>query len=276
MGSGRVTAGGAELYYETHGAGPDMLLIAGAGGTAASFTGVVPFLAERFRLVTYDRRGLNRSTGRDSHAGTMRQQAADVLAVLDAAGAERPIVFGTCGGASIGFELSARYPDRVRGLVAHEPITVRVLDDAAAQLEFFRQMCEQNVREGPMPAMMRWMTYMGRDFELKIRPAFRERTLADGDFVFRHDLMPMVEYLPDASSLADRVPVTLAVGEGSRKGDYSYARTVLPLARMLGCEVAEIPGHHTSYIYRPDVFGPALGEQALSLIGRLASKATNE
>lgn len=272
MGSGRVAAERAELYYETHGTGPDLLLIAGAGGTAASFAGIVPFLAERFRLVTYDRRGLNRSTGRDAHTGTMRQQAADLLAVLDAAGAERPIVFGTCGGASIGFEFCARYPDRVRAFIAHEPITVRVLDDAAAQLEYFRQMCELNVREGPVPAMMRWMTYMGRDFELKIRPTFLERTLIDGDFVFRNDLMPMVGYLPDAPRLADRVRITLAVGEGSRKGDYSYARTVPPLARMLGCAVAEVPGHHTSYIYRPDVFGPAIGDHAAALIERPASR----
>lgn len=270
MVSGRVAVDGAELHYEIHGAGPDLLLIAGAGGSAASFAGVVPFLAERFRVVTYDRRGLNRSTGRDAHAGTMRQQATDLLAVVDAAGAARPIVFGTCGGASIGFEFCARHPERVRAFIGHEPMTVRVLDDAAEQLAYFRRMCELNLRDGPVPAMVEWMTYMGRDFDLKIRPTFLERTLADGDFVFRHDLMAMVSYLPDVAALADRVPIRLLVGDGSRAGGYSYARTVPPLARLLACEVGTIPGHHTSYIYRPEVFAEALADQAGSLAERPA------
>ncbi|MEV4756998.1 alpha/beta hydrolase [Micromonospora sp. NPDC049559] len=261
-------ADGARLYYETHGVGPDLVLIAGAGGSAASFAGVVPFLRDRFRVIAYDRRGLNRSTGRESHDGTMAQQADDLRAVLDAAGAERPVVFGTCGGASIAFEFGARHPERLAALLAHEPITVRVLPDADDQLAYFRDMCELNTREGPVPAMMAWMTYQGRDFALKIRPTFLERTVTDGDFVFRHDIMRMVSYLPDVPALAGRVPIRLVVGTGSRAGGYSYARTVPALAELLRCEVADVPGHHTSYIYRPEAFGPAVAAQALAVVER--------
>ncbi|MFK4085005.1 alpha/beta fold hydrolase [Kribbella sp. NPDC020789] len=269
--TGWAVTDGAKLYYETHGDGPELLLIAGAGGTAASFAAIVPALAEEFRVITYDRRGLNRSTGQGSRDGGMEQQAADVSAVLEAAGADRPVVFGTCGGASIAFEFCARYPDRVEALLAHEPITVRVLDDAAEQLAFFKDMCELNRTDGPVAAMRAWMDYMGRDFALKIRPTFLERTLADGDFVFRNDLMAMVSYLPDFDALRTRVRIRLVLGDGSRAGGYNYARTVAPLAQLLGCEVASIPGHHTSYIYRPEIFGPALAAQTRAMTTRLSS-----
>ena len=52
---------GAQLYYETRGSGPLMLMIPGANGDADAFGMVADRLAARHTVVTYDRRGFSRS-----------------------------------------------------------------------------------------------------------------------------------------------------------------------------------------------------------------------
>ena len=58
---GCVQANGAELYYETRGDGPPVLLIAGVLADAGQFTALGDALAEQRKVITYDRRGNSRS-----------------------------------------------------------------------------------------------------------------------------------------------------------------------------------------------------------------------
>ena len=55
--SGRVQANGAELYYESVGSGPLLVLIHGGSGSIEPFQGCTPVLAEHFTVVSYVRRG---------------------------------------------------------------------------------------------------------------------------------------------------------------------------------------------------------------------------
>ena len=52
---------GARLYYETHGSGPLMIMIPGAGGAGGIFRMVTEHLAATYTVVLYDRRGFSRS-----------------------------------------------------------------------------------------------------------------------------------------------------------------------------------------------------------------------
>ncbi len=63
---------GASLYYETHGSGPLIVIVAGATGTGASFTSLAEHLADNATVLTYDRRGFSRSPlhGRQAPAGS--------------------------------------------------------------------------------------------------------------------------------------------------------------------------------------------------------------
>ena len=55
-----LSAPGARLYYETHGSGPLMLMIAGASGSDDPFKRAADYLAARHTVVIYDRRGFSR------------------------------------------------------------------------------------------------------------------------------------------------------------------------------------------------------------------------
>ena len=61
MKHGLVEVNGAQIYYETRGSGPPLLLIMGLTGDAGWFEPLAEILAEQFTVVTYDRRGNSRS-----------------------------------------------------------------------------------------------------------------------------------------------------------------------------------------------------------------------
>ena len=113
-----VDANGITLYYETHGTGPEVVLIHGFGDSAALWQAQVDGLQDRYRLTTLDMRGHARS-GAPSDVGlyTQDQIVEDVRAVMDAAGVARAVVGGHSLGGYTSLRFYQRYPDRVRGLI---------------------------------------------------------------------------------------------------------------------------------------------------------------
>jgi pimeloyl-ACP methyl ester carboxylesterase len=112
----QVTSGGAQIYWEEHGAGDPLLLIMGLGATLEWWQRVVPIVTPRYRTVVYDNRGVGRS---DVPPGpyTIPQMADDAVAVMDAAGMATAHVFGASMGGMIAQELALNHPERVRSLI---------------------------------------------------------------------------------------------------------------------------------------------------------------
>jgi pimeloyl-ACP methyl ester carboxylesterase len=117
-----------------------VLLIPGIGLSGGSWWRTVPVLAERFRVLTYDNRGVGRSTT-FNYNYTTEAMADDAAAVLDSAGVERADVYGMSLGGMVAQQLALRHPDRVSSLVlgCTQPGGRRaiVADDAAQS--FFRR-----------------------------------------------------------------------------------------------------------------------------------------
>jgi pimeloyl-ACP methyl ester carboxylesterase len=84
--------------------------------TLAAWWRTVPVLAESFRVLTFDHRGMGRS-GHSPWPYTVSQMADDAVAVLEAAGVERAHVYGISLGGMVAQELALRHPDRLHGLV---------------------------------------------------------------------------------------------------------------------------------------------------------------
>jgi pimeloyl-ACP methyl ester carboxylesterase len=141
---------GARLYYETHGSGPLMLMVAGANGEADIFKTVTQHLAAHYTVVTYDRRGFSRSKldGPQDYDRRLETDADDVRRLIEHASDEPAIVFGGSSGAIIALEVLARHPSVVRRLVSHEPPAVRLLADGQKWINFFQEVYDLYSQSG--------------------------------------------------------------------------------------------------------------------------------
>jgi aminoacrylate hydrolase len=111
-----TTPDGAVLRVLVQGAGPDLLLVSGLGGTAAFWNAAAQRLASQFRVITFDQRGIGAST-RGTATCTIAQLARDCVDVLDAAGSHRAVMLGHSTGGCIGMALGCLAPERLAGLV---------------------------------------------------------------------------------------------------------------------------------------------------------------
>ncbi len=111
-----VESNGIDIYYEEHGSGEPLLLIMGWGANAATWRPQLPGLAEQFRVITFDNRGVGRSSSPEGPY-SVPQMAGDVVGLLDALEVPRAHVFGISLGGMIAQELAIEHPGRVDALI---------------------------------------------------------------------------------------------------------------------------------------------------------------
>ena len=104
------------LYYEVHGTGMPLVLIAGLASDSQSWGPVIPLLVRQFRLILFDNRGSGRTDSPDrpfflSEIGT------DVLAVLDRLKIPSAHILGHSMGGYIAQLLALQHPKRVKRLI---------------------------------------------------------------------------------------------------------------------------------------------------------------
>jgi pimeloyl-ACP methyl ester carboxylesterase len=105
---------GARIYYQQHGAGPDLVFLHGAGGNHLSWWQQVAAFHGHYRCTVYDARGWGRSEG-DMTVGRF-VLGADLVALLDYLAIDRAhIVAQSMGGRAVA-GLSRLAPGRVRSL----------------------------------------------------------------------------------------------------------------------------------------------------------------
>lgn len=112
----KIKVNGIDLYYESHGEGVPLVLVAGLGYPLWEWHRMVPLLAERFCVVTFDNRGVGQT---DAPAGpyTASLLAADVAGLLDALEIERAVLMGHSMGGFIAQAFALEYPGRLSKLV---------------------------------------------------------------------------------------------------------------------------------------------------------------
>jgi 3-oxoadipate enol-lactonase len=112
-----IGLGSVTLWYETSGSGPPLLFVPGSSGDLRTTpTELHAPLAATHTVVTYDHRGLGRSSDPGVPA-TTGDHADDAAALLHALGHDRVDVVGLSFGGMVAQELAIRHPGLVRRLV---------------------------------------------------------------------------------------------------------------------------------------------------------------
>ncbi|WP_078910637.1 alpha/beta fold hydrolase [Streptomyces sp. NRRL S-87] len=276
--SGVLPVPGAELYYEVRGDGPLLLVAQSGEGGAGRSVDLVDRLVRDHTVVTYDRRGLSRSALEPGRGVTMEQHADDVHRLLAALTDEPARMLGLSLGASIGLHLAVRHPEQLSVLVAHEPVSPRLLPVAEreAHERELVEIADLYRREGLGVALREVARVLGidpaspdREPGLSPQPPMAERT-ADFDFFITRDFTAVVEDTLDTAALAGLreggpriVPVT---GRATPRTVFDY-RCAEELAVLLGTDAVEFPGGHNGNLTHPAAYAARLREVLVATEG---------
>lgn len=240
---------GVRIYYETHGAGPALVLVHGSGGNHAIWWQQVPYFARHFTVVLPDLRGFGKSD--NAPDGPDAQDfLKDIRAVLDAAEIERAVLLGQSIGALCALRLAVETPERVAGVVlAH---SLGGLDDPE-----LRQLAGADRKEAEtLPVIDRLMS---KDFQQR-RPELTWLFREMGTFnqAKMQDLRNLTAGGPSVEAVNQSgVPILLLGGANDaviRPATLRKAHEKLPRSTL-----TLIPeGPHSLYWECPDLFNCAV------------------
>jgi pimeloyl-ACP methyl ester carboxylesterase len=254
----------ADIAYDVRGPLPTTdgrppLLMIGQPMDAGGFATLASHFPDR-TVVTYDPRGLGRSTRKDGRVDNVPTlQAEDVHGVIEALGAGPVELFASSGGAVAALALVTAHPGDVSALVAHEPPLIGVLPDAEAAERAqagFRETYEAKGWGAGMAAFIAMTSWQGEfTDEYFAQPApdpaqFGMPTEDDGsreDPLLSDRSLAVTSYRPDVDALsAAPTRIVIAVGEESL-GTFT-GRSAVATAELLGQEATVFPSHHGGFL----------------------------
>jgi len=131
---------GVNLYWELTGShGEPMVLIHGSWGDHHNWDRVTGELAQTFRVLTYDRRGHSQSE-RPKQQGSMEEDVADLVALIEHLQLAPAHIIGNSGGAAVALKTAAQHPGLFRTLVVHEPALFGVLKEVPEAQPFLHEI----------------------------------------------------------------------------------------------------------------------------------------
>ncbi len=116
-----ASVNGIQLYYEERGSGTPIVGIHGAGSSAVFWEDAAERLAALGRVITYDRRGSNRSERPEPYESTsVAEHADDLLELQRVLDAEPAILIGRSYGGTVALDVALRAPASVLGVALLE------------------------------------------------------------------------------------------------------------------------------------------------------------
>jgi pimeloyl-ACP methyl ester carboxylesterase len=234
---------GVKIYWDEQGQGVPILLIMGLGYPSQMWYRTRPLLAERYRTIALDNRGVGRS---DMPPGPypILVMAEDAAAALDAAGVDSAHVYGVSMGGMIAQEFALQFPHRVRSLIlgctaAGGPTAVRAEPEVTQLLMSRGQMTPEQAAEAAVPFIYDSGTPRARiDEDLAARKDWLVRPEA-----YINQLMGILAW--EAYSRLERINVPTLVIHGEADRLVPPANGKLIAARIPGAKLVLIPnaGH---------------------------------
>jgi pimeloyl-ACP methyl ester carboxylesterase len=235
-----------------------VLLIPGTGFGADSWGGFGDLLAERRRVIAYDRRGFTPAA--PEPAEDMRVNAEDARSVLERAGAVPADIVGWSAGGLVALALAVERPASCRSLLLIEPSVhgLRAVTLSAIGMTIRAQFAK--LRYGQRAATdvsYRWtFAYRGlnRSAWDEMPADWREGVLGHADAVAAEQPHEVTLSYPSSAQLRGLdVPTTIVTGERSQRYFHRIARhleRLLPRVRM-----QSLPGaSHAVHLDSPSEF----------------------
>jgi pimeloyl-ACP methyl ester carboxylesterase len=104
------------LYYETHGEGEPLILIAGLASDSQSWQPVLTELSRHYRVIIFDNRGVGRTKPLEAE-NSIQLMADDCIALLKYLGLSSAHFLGHSMGAFVALDCAIRYPEFVSKLI---------------------------------------------------------------------------------------------------------------------------------------------------------------
>jgi pimeloyl-ACP methyl ester carboxylesterase len=111
-----LRSGDAEIYYEVHGSGPDILLVHPFPAHHGVWSAVAEMLSTRYRVILMDVRGLGESSPGEGPA-TMEKHTEDIRRLLDELKIGKTVYAENSIGGYIFFECWRRYRERISSAI---------------------------------------------------------------------------------------------------------------------------------------------------------------
>jgi pimeloyl-ACP methyl ester carboxylesterase len=253
---------GAVLAYDIRpgerGDEPPLLMIGSPMG-AAGFGTLSSYFADR-TVVTYDPRGVERSTKDDpASESTPDQHADDLHRLIQELGAEPVDIFASSGGAVNALALVARHSDDVRTLVAHEPPALQALPDRDAALALNRAVAETYRRSGWGAGMAHFIAAVSHKGEVTDEVAqmappdpqmFGLPTQDDGsrtDALLGQNIITCTNYEHDFDALR-AASTRIVIGVGADSEGEMARRAGEAIAERLGTQAVIFPSGHGGFL----------------------------
>ena len=253
---------GAVLTYDIRGAASSpapALLIIGSPMGAGGFTTLASHFTDR-TVVTYDPRGVERSTKADpAGPSTPEEHADDVHRIIAELGLGPVDLFASSGGSVNALALVARHPEQIGTLVAHEPPLAALLPDREAALAACRAVFDTYQHSGFGPGMARFIAVVSHDGpfdpDYAAQPApdpamFGLPTADDGnrtDPLLAQNMVTCTQFEPDFDALrAASTRIVLAAGTESQR--QLAGRGAFAAAERLATTPVMFPGGHDGFL----------------------------
>ena len=257
-----LDAPGATLTYDVRGGGSGnapVLFLIGSPMGAGGFGSLAGHFTDR-TIVTYDPRGVERSTKPDpTSQSTPDEHADDLHRIIQELGGRSVDLFASSGGAVNALALVAKHPEDVRTLVAHEPPLASILPDREAAMATCRAIGETYQRGGFGAGMAHFIAVVSHkgpmtdDFARQPGPdpaMFGMPAEDDGsrtDALMAQNIITCTHYEPDFDALrAASTRIVMAAGTAS-EGEMAN-RGAHAVAERLGTEPVPFPSDHGGFL----------------------------
>src|SRR5256885_5620210 len=199
------------------------LFIFGSPMGASGFQQLVGHLTDR-TVITYDPRGMERSTREPGSEVAVEVHAEDYHRVVEVAGLGPVDAFGSSGGGMCGLHWVVAHPEDMRTFVSHEPPVITLLEDTQMAIKVNADIVDTYQRDGFGPAMAKFIQLVMHqgplpdDYLDRPGPDPAQFGLPTEDDGSRDDLLlsgnlAMPPFEPDAEALrASSVRIEPAIG----------------------------------------------------------------